>query len=213
MITKTKYWCFQEALPSHICDSIIRYSLTKKDSYGTTGRQGNFKNLKSKDQKELLELRNSKLVWLDEQWIYRYVMPFVHKANINAGWNFQIDVSEQCQFTKYGEGQFYDWHCDSFPEPYGFKESGYLKDHKFNGKIRKLSVTVSLSDPETYRGGELEFCLSESPVKRLEIEQCKDVLPKGSIVVFPSFVWHRVKPVTSGTRYSLVIWNCGNPYQ
>ena len=41
----------------------------------------------------------------------------------------------------------------------------------------------------------------------------KEILPKGSIVVFPSFVWHRVQPVTKGTRYSLVIWNLGYPFK
>jgi len=41
----------------------------------------------------------------------------------------------------------------------------------------------------------------------------KEILPKGSIVVFPSFVWHRVQPVTKGTRYSLVVWNLGYPFK
>ena len=41
----------------------------------------------------------------------------------------------------------------------------------------------------------------------------KEILPKGSIVVFPSHVWHRVKPVTSGTRYSLVVWSIGDPFK
>ena len=40
-----------------------------------------------------------------------------------------------------------------------------------------------------------------------------EILPKGSIIIFPSFVWHRVKPVTKGTRYSLVMWNLGKPFK
>jgi predicted 2-oxoglutarate/Fe(II)-dependent dioxygenase YbiX len=43
--------------------------------------------------------------------------------------------------------------------------------------------------------------------------QCKEILPKGSIIIFPSFVWHRVKPVTKGARYSLVVWNLGYPFK
>ena len=43
--------------------------------------------------------------------------------------------------------------------------------------------------------------------------QCKEILPKGSIIVFPSYVWHRVKPVKKGTRYSLVLWNLGYPFK
>ena len=45
------------------------------------------------------------------------------------------------------------------------------------------------------------------------LRQAKEILPKGSIIVFPSFVWHRVKPVKKGTRYSLVTWNLGYPFK
>ena len=45
-----------------------------------------------------------------------------------------------------------------------------------------------------------------------EIVVCNQIKNKGSIVVFPSFVWHKVRPVTKGLRYSLVAWNLGNPY-
>jgi PKHD-type hydroxylase len=45
------------------------------------------------------------------------------------------------------------------------------------------------------------------------VQQAQNVLTKGSIIIFPSFVWHRVKPVTEGTRYSLVLWNLGKPYK
>ena len=82
------------------------------------------------------------------------------------------------------------------------------------GKIRKLSVTVSLSDEKDYSGGELEFDFrQQSPDKRNQTRECKEILPKGSLVVFPSFVWHRVKPVKKGVRYSLVVWNLGYPFQ
>ena len=58
-----------------------------------------------------------------------------------AGWNFQWDYSEACQFTKYEKGQYYDWHCDGWDKPYNKPNT---PEH---GKIRKLSVTVTLSDP------------------------------------------------------------------
>ena len=45
------------------------------------------------------------------------------------------------------------------------------------------------------------------------IRTCTEIKSQGSLVVFPSFVKHRVKPVTKGTRYSLVIWNLGQPYK
>ena len=45
------------------------------------------------------------------------------------------------------------------------------------------------------------------------LRQAKEILSKGSIIVFPSFLWHRVKPVTKGIRYSLVMWNVGGPFK
>jgi PKHD-type hydroxylase len=82
-----------------------------------------------------------------------------------------------------------------------------------DGNIRKLSVTVSLEDGNAYEGGNLEFDLrnrEDSKSVILSAEQARD---KGSIIVFPSFVWHRVTPVTKGTRYSLVIWSVGPPFK
>ena len=162
-----------------------------------------------KELKDLRKTRNSNVTWLDDRWIYDAVQPFVHAANKNADWNFQWDWSEACQFTRYSKGQFYDWHCDSWDRPYIRKE-GDLS----NGKIRKLSVTVSLSDPKDYKGGELEFDFRNlDPDKKPNIRKCNEILPKGSLVVFPSFVWHRVCPVKKGSRYSLVIWNLGWPFK
>jgi PKHD-type hydroxylase len=131
-------------------------------------------------------------------------------ANKNAGWNFDWDWTESCQFTKYKHNQYYDWHSDSWPKPYD-------KEGPSNGKIRKLSMTCQLTDGSEYEGGELEFDFRNyDPHMREEsqhLKKAKEILPKGSIIVFPSFVWHRVKPVTSGTRYSLVAWHLGKPFK
>ena len=89
-----------------------------------------------------------------------------------------------------------------------------MEEGQTKGKIRKLSVTVSLTDPKEYKGGELEFDFRNlDPDKKPNIRACTEILPKGSLVVFPSFVWHRVKPVTKGVRHSLVIWNLGYPFK
>ncbi len=65
-----------------------------------------------------------------------------------------------------------------------------------HGKIRKLSVTVTLSDPKDYKGGELEFDFrNKDPKEKRNVVRCTEILPKGSLVVFPGFVWHRVCPV------------------
>ncbi len=203
------YWYFQSAIPSRICDDIVRYGKQLQDQMAVTGGFGNQK-LNQKQVKDLKKKRNSDIVWMNDRWIYNEVQPYIHQANANAGWNFQWDFSESCQFTKYTKGQFYDWHCDGWDQPY-MREG----NDPSNGKIRKLSVTVTLSDPKDYKGGELEFDLrNEDPDKtKKNIHTCTQILPKGSLVVFPSWVWHRVKPVTKGVRHSLVIWNLGWPFK
>ena len=146
---------------------------------------------------------------MNDRWIYKVIHPYVHQANANSGLNVQWDSSESCQFTKYPNGQFYDWHCHGWDKPY----TRACNDPS-NGKIRKLSVTVTLSDPKEYSGGELEFDFRNlDPDKPKKTVKCKEILPKGSLVVFPGFVWHRVCPVKKGKRHSLVIWNLGWPYK
>ena len=88
------------------------------------------------------------------------------------------------------------------------------EDPNSHGKQRKLSVTLSLSDDKDYKGGELEFDFrNHDPDKKANTHILKEIKSKGSLVVFPSDVWHRVKPVKSGIRHSLVIWNLGWPFK
>ena len=194
------YWYFKKAVPERICDDIVKYAKSIKDNMGITGDEGDPETL---DQvKDLKKRRDSNVVWLNEPWIYREIQPYVHRANKNADWNFQWESSEHCQFTKYNKGQYYTWHRD-----------GFIKPNKHD-KIRKLSVTLSLSDEKDYEGGELEFDFGHTdPSKERTTHKCTEILSKGSLVVFPSFIWHRVCPVKSGTRYSLVMWSSGGPFK
>ena len=206
----TYYWWFKSALPPRICDDIVNYGLKHKDDMAITGGLGRDRDLQKqplnkKELKNLKKKRYSNIVWMNDRWIYKEIQPYVNQANQNAGWNFNWDYSESCQFTKYKPGQYYDWHCDSW-------EGVYEKEGPTKGKIRKLSVTVSLSDEQDYSGGELEFQFRNVDNPKVK-HACKEILPKGSLVVFPSFVWHRVKPVTKGVRYSLVVWNLGYPFR
>jgi PKHD-type hydroxylase len=201
------YWFFKDAIPHRVCDNIIKYGISQKEKLALTGKfTKEKKDLDKKQIKDLKKVRDSNIVWMDDPWIYKEIHPYIKEANKQAGWNFQWDASESCQFTKYKKNQYYDWHIDAWDRPY---EQGQYK-----GKIRKLSVSISLSDSSEYKGGELEFCFkNESPNKKEKIRKCEEILSKGSLVVFPSFILHRVKPVTKGTRYSLVIWNIGDPYK
>ena len=209
------YYYFKDALSHKLCDEIISYAKQKQEEIAVTGTFDKNRDLKAnplskKELKELNKKRNSHVVWMEqERWIFNEIQPYIHKANKEANWNFDWDFSEPCQFTKYSKGQYYHWHCDSW-------ESSYDRPNNLNyhGKIRKLSVTCSLSDSSEYQGGELEFNFNDPQQnKKNNIKKCKEISSKGSIVVFPSFVWHRVCPVKKGTRYSLVMWNLGYPYR
>ena len=206
------YWYFTGVLTPKFCDDIIAYANQQKEVMALTGGYGD-KKLNKQEVLDLKRKRNSDLVWLSEPWIYKELHPYVRMENKNAGWNFQWDRSEPCQFTKYKLNQYYDWHNDPWSTPYKRKN---INDPD-NGRIRKLSMTCQLTDGSEYTGGELEFDFRDyDPHMRDEskhIKQVKEILPKGSIVIFPSHLWHRVKPVTRGTRYSLVVWHLGYPFK
>ena len=76
--------------------------------------------------------------------------------------------------------------------------------------IRKISITIFLNDPDEYGGGELDI-ETRGPKEKMRYDTFK--LHKGSIVIFPSNKWHRVRPVTSGVRKSLVTWFSGPPFR
>ena len=146
------YWYFSGVLTPRFCDEVINYANEQKEVMAKTGGYEKEK-LTKEDVKNLQKKRKSDLVWLNDTWIYKELHPYVHEANKNAGWNFDWERSESCQFTKYKLNQYYDWHCDSWDKPYKRDDV----NHPEHGKIRKLSMTCQLTDGSEYQGGELEF--------------------------------------------------------
>jgi len=205
------YYFFREALTPRFCDEIIKYGKSQQEQLALTGGQTDKlkdgKPLSDEDLKDLKKKRDSNIVWLSEPWIYRELHGYVHEANRRAGWNFEWSFSEACQFTKYKLNQFYGMHADSWNQPYNNPANPDT-----HGKIRKLSMTCSLSDPSEYEGGQLQFQFRNQDDPTIT-RNCTEILPRGSIVVFPSAVWHCVTPVTKGTRYSLVMWSLGYPFK
>lgn len=140
------------------------------------------------------EIRNSSVQFLFPNeytsWIFAKLAPAITQINSKY---FQFDLSgmeQGLQFTRYeAPGQHYDWHVD----------------RGFMTPTRKLSVSVQLSKPEEYEGGELELRFGQEP----------DVMNRafGLATFFPSYTLHRVKPVTKGVRYSLVAWVSGPPFK
>ena len=133
--------------------------------------------------------RNSTVRWIDPtadtRWIFERIQEFVNEANKEL---FHLSVTgftESIQFTEYeGKGTQYGWHIDIGP--------GKNK--------RKVSVVVQLSDPADYKGGDLVLNTGN------EISTNKE---QGSVILFPSILLHRVEPLISGNRYSLVSWVSG----
>jgi len=151
--------------------------------------------------------RKSNIKWIPQNddwwWLYEKLSNYAVTANETL-WDFDLyQIPEQIQYTEYhAPAGHYDWHQDIGPDMLS---------------KRKISITVQLSDPEEYEGGNLEFDLRNQYDWELNkdksIVKCTEIRPRGSVVVFPSFVWHRVTPVTRGTRYSLVVWSLGQPFR
>ena len=100
------YWYFSGVLTPKFCDDVIQYALQQKETMAITGGYGrerdlNKKPLNKEEVKDLKRKRNSDLVWLNDTWIYKELHPYVREANKSAGWNFDWERSESCQFTKY----------------------------------------------------------------------------------------------------------------
>ncbi len=70
---------------------------------------------------------------------------------------------------------------------------------------RKLSLSLQLSDPARYQGCDLELSYGDG------VQQAPR--SRGTVIAFPSYVLHRVTPIASGTRKSLVIWASGPDFR
>jgi len=198
---KFSYFVYKKAVAPQVCDQIIALLSKEKKKLGTVADK---RKVKSKKQREeLFKFRNSKVAFRKDPFLYRVIHPFIKDANEKAGWNFQWDSSESCQLTEYSKGQYYHWHQDSWDEPY---KKGFFK-----GKIRKLSSVLVLTDGSKYTGGDLEFNYPTG-FQNTKTETHPFLREKGSLVVFPSFIYHRVTPVKKGTRHSLTTWHLGHPY-
>lgn len=143
----------------------------------------------------LHQTRKSEIKWIPQnshyKWIYDRLAKLIIEAN-DALWQFDLTgIFDAIQFTVYREGGgHYDWHLDIGPRELSW---------------RKISLTIQMSEDEDYEGGELEFMRSARPEKAPR--------GKGAVVVFPSYLLHRITPLTKGTRKSMVLWIGGGRYK
>ena len=127
----------------------------------------------------------------DTYWVYARLLEHIVDLN-ERYWRFDLDfIGEEIQYGEYTENGHYRWHLDL---------GGGTSPN------RKLSCSVQLSAPDEYAGGGLEFQVGSNTVAAPRTQ--------GTLVVFPSFLVHRVAPVTHGMRRSLVAWVSGTrPYR
>jgi PKHD-type hydroxylase len=160
------------------------------------GKVGNRDNDPTKqDGRKLEDVRRSKLGWQfpneDNNFIFQRLNNIIEAVNEDF-YNFDLNGYEAFQYTEYHaeDKGTYDWHIDL--------ETGHqqLDPHQ-----RKLSLTLLLNEPGVdFEGG--EFMMGRTSDPKNDIVPCA----KGQCILFPSFVMHRVAPVTKGVRKSIVIW-------
>mgnify|MGYP003137883707 CR=1 FL=1 len=184
------YIVFENALGKEICEQIIE---TGKNKW----IQGKIQYEEQNKVKLHKKTRDSDVAWCDDDWLYKICWDYLNTANKNANWNFQISSCEPMQITRYKKNGHYDFHFDGN----GFTRYNMPEDEVLHGKTRKLSMTIVLN--QDYEGGEFEFFDSGKTLIKEKM---------GTVIVFPSYFVHRVRPVTKGTRYSLVAWFTGEPF-
>jgi PKHD-type hydroxylase len=184
---KNSYWFWDAAIPDEVCDFIVG-SCNWEDA-----KKADFLDTKTGELSSDLSLRDSEVIWSPQMSIVGCIAAqYIKVSNENAGWNFKYDFMEQIQLGRYGVGGHYDWHKDTVaPDP-------------IDNYQRKLSFTLILNSSTDYVGGAFKF-------KELREDQ-QPKLGKGSIIVFPSFLEHKVEPVTEGERLSAVAWVNGTAF-
>ena len=196
-------WYFTD-LPEDVVDIIEKDLSEKFDSQMQDSRlHGDSLN---KDK------RNSQNAWIPTQhWVGGFMWHYIMRANRE---NFLYDLrnidGESMQYTRYGEGMFYDWHNDSGlathykPVSVGNRTEGRQQDFVNENLelVRKLSFALQLSSPDDYEGGNVVL-LDEGGKKYIVPRQ------RGTVVLFDSRTQHRVNKVKSGVRKSIVGWVVG----
>jgi PKHD-type hydroxylase len=180
------YWKWDEVLSPEFCRSAlqqINWDTSNLATVGSGDRSGTVNT----------EIRRTDIVWQDAaQPLGCIIKCYVEMANQSANWNYILSGQENTQIGRYRSDNngCYDWHEDSSPPQDGIQ--------------RKLSCVILLNDPSEFEGGVLQF----------EGLEDQNLLNKqGSIIVFPSFIRHRVIPITKGYRYTAVSWVNGPSFR
>ena len=143
---------------------------------------------------EMNKIRNSEISWLfpddDLVEVFQKITDIILELNEKFfGFNLS-GITEGLQFTNYSA-------------PTG--NYGKHVDRALDFTVRKLSMSIQLSDPTLYRGGDLLLHEGEEGTP----------MPKeqGTLILFPSYTLHEITPIIEGERNSLVTWLTGEPFK
>jgi len=175
------------------CQEIIRVGRAQRPEKAMvgTGTTGNNTDHSAYDTKK----RVTTISWIPFDALkpmYNKIRQVLDSTNKNHFGFDTVELTEPAQFTEYPPGGFYDWHTDN-------DISGITEP-----PVRKISMTLLLSPETQFTGGGLELVKEGSSPKKLT---------QGHAIFFASFVRHRVMPVQTGVRQSLVMWFGGTPFR
>ena len=133
--------------------------------------------------------RNSKVFFIKDNKICKEIFNIINETTV-----IQLTDIEPLQYSEYGVGGEYGWHRDVHEKPYP------------NGLVRKMSFSTILNDD--FEGGEFDI-ETKNPADKKRYDTFDN--KKHNTIIFPSHMWHRVRPVKSGIRKSIVGWVLGPP--
>ncbi len=184
-----EYYCiWSNAFTPDECDHIIQLGELLEFDKGRVGGTMEESVLDT-------ETRDTDVTWVHpnpkNEWMFHRFSQIVSKANFDK-FQTDLDCFDGFQYSKYKPGQHYDWHTDPMNNP---------PDPNLH---RKLSMSLMLTDPKDYEGGELLLALGGNNEKPTTLKR-----DRGDLIIFQSYLPHKVVPVTSGERVALVTWALG----
>lgn len=166
-------------IPPALCDAAVQEFSTIEPAEATMGVDADVQDKQT---------RNTAIRFAEpNHWFGGLLLQHGMYANKAMNWDFEISGNEQVQFAEYGPEQHYNWHTDTF------MLSGKPTD-------RKVTVVCLMNDPSEFEAGEFQIRL---------YQEYTAPMTKGAMIAFPSFLEHRVIPVTSGLRQSATVWISG----
>ena len=194
------FYLFPKIIKPEVCDEIVKECITNKLKSATTYDRD------ISSSRDDPDVRKTSVYFVPTDRgnkANEIAWHFLKEANKQM-FNYDLTYFQSIQFADYRDGGFYDWHVDSY-------------DQDKPNKTRKLTLSLQLTDPNTFEGGEFQFFNGGRPYKvhgDLNGEQLKkDLKTQGTIVVFESRDYHRVTPVTKGIRNSVVCWATGPAFK